>query len=68
MRGDSNYAWPSAEVAVMGAKGAVSIIFRDPKARVRNIIFRKKMITKITLNPKFFVNRFSHSNFIQEYE
>ena len=38
MRGDSNYAWPSAEVAVMGAKGAVSIIFRDPKARVRNFI------------------------------
>jgi len=31
LRGDSNYAWPSAEVAVMGAKGAVSIIFRDPK-------------------------------------
>ncbi|CBY24437.1 unnamed protein product [Oikopleura dioica] len=31
LRGDANYAWPSAEVAVMGAKGAVSIIFRDPK-------------------------------------
>jgi len=28
LRGDSNYAWPSAEVAVMGAKGAVEIIFR----------------------------------------
>ncbi len=28
LRGDTNYAWPSAEVAVMGAKGAVSIIFR----------------------------------------
>lgn len=28
MRGDLNYAWPTAEVAVMGAKGAVSIIFR----------------------------------------
>jgi len=31
LRGDANYAWPTAEVAVMGAKGAVSIIFRDPK-------------------------------------
>ena len=32
LRGDSNYAWPMAEVAVMGAKGAVQIIFRgnDP--------------------------------------
>ena len=28
LKGDFNYAWPSAEVAVMGAKGAVEIIFR----------------------------------------
>jgi len=28
LRGDCNYAWPGAEVAVMGAKGAVEIIFR----------------------------------------
>ncbi|KXS11913.1 carboxyl transferase [Gonapodya prolifera JEL478] len=28
LRGDSNYAWPAAEIAVMGAKGAVEIIFR----------------------------------------
>ena len=27
--GDVNYAWPSAEIAVMGAKGAVEIIFRE---------------------------------------
>jgi propionyl-CoA carboxylase beta chain len=28
LRGDINYAWPTAEVAVMGPKGAVEIIFR----------------------------------------
>jgi propionyl-CoA carboxylase beta chain len=28
IRGDVNYAWPTAEIAVMGAKGAVEIIFR----------------------------------------
>lgn len=28
LRGDVNYAWPTAEVAVMGAKGAVSILYR----------------------------------------
>ena len=28
IRGDMNYAWPSAEIAVMGPKGAVEIIFR----------------------------------------
>ena len=29
LRGDVNYAWPSAEIAVMGSKGAVEIIFRQ---------------------------------------
>jgi propionyl-CoA carboxylase beta chain len=28
LRGDLNYAWPTAEIAVMGPKGAVEIIFR----------------------------------------
>lgn len=26
--GDKNYAWPNAEIAVMGAKGAVEILHR----------------------------------------
>jgi propionyl-CoA carboxylase beta chain len=30
--GDVNYAWPSAQIAVMGAKGAVEIIFRGKTA------------------------------------
>lgn len=29
LRGDINYAWPSAQIAVMGAKGAVEIIHRQ---------------------------------------
>ena len=29
VRGDMNLAWPTAEIAVMGAEGAVSIIYRD---------------------------------------
>jgi len=32
LRGDVNLAWPSAEIAVMGPKGAVEIIFREQKA------------------------------------
>jgi len=36
LRGDVNFAWPTAEIAVMGSKGAVEIIFRgaldDPEA------------------------------------
>ncbi|HSP87556.1 MAG TPA: carboxyl transferase domain-containing protein, partial [Ignavibacteriaceae bacterium] len=42
IRGDFNFAWPSAEIAVMGPKGAVEIIFKkeidkaeDPKAELQ---------------------------------
>ncbi|WP_338413008.1 acyl-CoA carboxylase subunit beta [uncultured Sphaerotilus sp.] len=31
LRGDVNFSWPNAEIAVMGAKGAVEIIFREDK-------------------------------------
>jgi acetyl-CoA carboxylase carboxyltransferase component len=33
VRGDMNFAWPSAEIAVMGAEGAVNIIFKDEIAQ-----------------------------------
>ena len=33
IRGDMNFAWPTAQIAVMGAAGAVSIIFKDEIAR-----------------------------------
>ncbi|MEZ6194249.1 MAG: acyl-CoA carboxylase subunit beta [Planctomycetota bacterium] len=45
IRGDLNFAWPGAEIAVMGAKGAVEIIFRrqiagasDPKAETDRLV------------------------------
>ncbi|MBT8380026.1 MAG: acyl-CoA carboxylase subunit beta [Ignavibacteria bacterium] len=36
IRGDFNYAWPSAEIAVMGPKGAVEIIFKKEIARAED--------------------------------
>ncbi len=33
VRGDMNFAWPTAEIAVMGAEGAVNIIFKDAIAK-----------------------------------
>lgn len=36
IRGDFNYAWPSAEIAVMGPKGAVEIIFKKEIAESEN--------------------------------
>ena len=45
VRGDINYAWPTAEIAVMGVDGAVNIIFKDqiasaedPKARQAELV------------------------------
>ena len=45
LRADINYAWPTAEIAVMGPEGAVNIVFRreieqaaDPEARRRELI------------------------------
>jgi len=36
IRGDLNLAWPSAEIAVMGPKGAVEILFKDEIARAED--------------------------------
>jgi acetyl-CoA carboxylase carboxyltransferase component len=41
LRSDINYAWPSAEIAVMGPEGAVSIIFRKEMEKSKNPIERK---------------------------
>jgi propionyl-CoA carboxylase beta chain len=45
LRADASFAWPSAEIAVMGSEGAVNVIFRreiqdadDPAARRRELI------------------------------
>jgi acetyl-CoA carboxylase carboxyltransferase component len=45
IRTDVNYAWPTAEIAVMGAEGAVKTIFRreiaaaaDPEAKMRELV------------------------------
>ena len=36
IRGDFNFAWPSAEIAVMGPKGAVEIIFKKDIEKSEN--------------------------------
>ena len=42
---DINYAWPSAEIAVMGPAGAISIIFRKEIAEAEDPEKRKKELT-----------------------
>ena len=40
LKGDFNYAWPSAEIAVMGAKGAVEILYRSELGDAEKIAAR----------------------------
>jgi propionyl-CoA carboxylase beta chain len=51
MRADINYAWPTAQVAVMGAKGAVEIIFRQDIGDAEKIAARTKEYEDRFLNP-----------------
>jgi propionyl-CoA carboxylase beta chain len=51
LRGDVNFAWPSAEIAVMGPKGAVEIIFREEKTDSVRIAAREKEYREKFANP-----------------
>ncbi len=51
LRGDFNYAWPTAEIAVMGAKGAVEIIFRKDIGDAEKIAARTKEYEDRFANP-----------------
>ncbi len=45
IRGDMNYAWPTAEIAVMGADGAVNILFKDEIEKAADPEQRRKELT-----------------------
>jgi propionyl-CoA carboxylase beta chain len=51
IRGDVNFAWPTAEIAVMGAKGAVEIIFRQDIGNAKKIAARTKDYEARFANP-----------------
>jgi propionyl-CoA carboxylase beta chain len=51
LRGDLNYAWPTAEIAVMGAKGAVEIIFRKDAGNPDEIAKRTREYEERFANP-----------------
>ncbi len=61
LRGDVNFAWPSAEIAVMGPKGAVEIIFRgdigDPgKIEARTEEYRQKFANPFVAGSRGFID------------
>ncbi|MDR2014403.1 MAG: acyl-CoA carboxylase subunit beta [Azoarcus sp.] len=51
LRGDVNFAWPTAEIAVMGAKGAVEIIFREEKCDPEKLAAREAEYKSRFANP-----------------
>jgi propionyl-CoA carboxylase beta chain len=51
IRGDVNYAWPSAEIAVMGPKGAAEILYRSELASPDKIAARIKEYQDRFANP-----------------
>jgi len=51
IRGDMNYAWPTAEIAVMGPKGAVEILYRAELGDAEKIDRRIKDYQKRFANP-----------------
>jgi propionyl-CoA carboxylase beta chain len=57
LRGDVNFAWPSAEIAVMGPKGAVEIIFRKDIADDQKITERTDEYRDRFANPFIAGNR-----------
>jgi propionyl-CoA carboxylase beta chain len=61
LRGDVNYAWPQAEIAVMGPKGAVEIIFRadlgDPaKIEARTEEYRARFANPFVAAARGFID------------
>ena len=55
--GDLNYAWPTAQIAVMGAKGAVEIIFRSDIGDAKKIAARTEEYREKFANPFVAANR-----------
>jgi propionyl-CoA carboxylase beta chain len=51
LRGDINYAWPTAEIAVMGAKGAVEILYRNELKNEKDIAEKTDEYTNQFANP-----------------
>src|SRR5574337_1018369 len=61
LRGDVNFAWPSAEIAVMGPKGAVEIIFRKDiddaaKTALRTEEYRQKFANPFIVGQRGFID------------
>ncbi|MGL5683689.1 MAG: acyl-CoA carboxylase subunit beta [Marinifilaceae bacterium] len=58
LRGDANYAWPTAQIAVMGAKGAIEVLYgkeigaiTDPQAKAEAVAAKEDEYNEAFANP-----------------
>jgi len=56
LRGDVNYAWPTGEIAVMGAKGAVEIIFRGKNVEAETANYTERFANPLVAAQRGFVD------------
>mmetsp|Transcript_15375 Transcript_15375/g.46371 ORF Transcript_15375/g.46371 Transcript_15375/m.46371 type:complete len:495 (-) Transcript_15375:33-1517(-) len=56
LRGDINYAWPTAEIAVMGAKGAVEIIFRGQDVEQKTLEYQDAFANPLRAAQRGFID------------
>jgi len=56
LKGDTNYAWPAAEVAVMGAKGAVEIIFRGQDVEAKTLEYTERFANPMVAAQRGFID------------
>ncbi|RVT88085.1 acyl-CoA carboxylase subunit beta [Inhella crocodyli] len=68
LRGDVNFAWPNAEIAVMGAKGAVEIIFREDKGDPEKLAAKEAEYKARFANPFVAAERGYIDDVIQPHE
>lgn len=56
LKGDFNYAWPTSEIAVMGAKGAVEIIFRGKNSEQETANYEAKFANPLKAASRGYVD------------
>merc|ERR1712000_567192 len=66
LKGDYNYAWPSAEIAVMGAKGAVEIIFKGKDVEARTTEYTDRFTNPMVAAERGFVDDVLEPSFTRQ--
>ena len=56
LKGDINYSWPSGQIAVMGAKGAVEIIFRGKDIEAETVKYENAFLNPLSAAKRGFID------------